>query len=183
MTAFSNIVSKYNKPFDTKYHVDTLLDATLADTDYNVPNMVIFVKDVKSFYYLKDGALGDNTSHWEKLNISGNGTFLPFVPSKPYVLGETASIGVNMFICIVPTSAGETPITDPNKWVQVGSSKKMTATFSNIQTLNINHTIPTATLSVFNSDGVEIEVLITKVTPTQFKIDSNQSISGEFIIQ
>ncbi len=181
--SFSGIESKFNTPFEAKIHVTNLASAVIADTDYNYPNMVIFVKNEKAFYYLKDGALGNATTHWQKMGDS-SAMFNPWVSTKIYAVGETAAVGTNMFICIATTAVGESPSTHPNKWLNVGATSKFTQSYTNQTTVTVNHAIPNATCHVYNSsDGAELGVLITRTSPNQFKIESNQSTSGLIIIE
>lgn len=181
---FSGIESKHSEPFDSKYHVDNLISATEADVDYNTPNMVIFVKNEKSFYYLKDDSIGNNISHWQKLGGDGSTSlFSPYESNKIYTVGETASIGVNMFINISSASSGESPITNPEKWLQLGATSKYTISYSEQTDIEITHAIPNATICVFDTDtGEELRVKKTRVSQTQFKIESNQPTSGLIII-
>lgn len=183
MSGFSGIESKFNAPFDTKLHVDNLAAAVASDTDYNFPNMVIFVKNEKAFYYLKDGALGNATNHWQKMGDS-SAMFNPWVATKIYAVGETAAVGTNMFICIATTAVGESPTTHPAKWLAVGATSKFTQSYTNQTTFTVTHSIPNATCHVYDStSGVEMGVLITRVSPTQFRVESNQNTSGLIIIE
>lgn len=183
MSGFSGIESKFNAPWDVKLHVDNLAAAVGADSDYNYPNMVIFVKNEKAFYYLKDGAIGNATNHWQKMADS-SAMFYPWDNSKIYAVGETAAVGTNMFICIATTAVGESPATHPSKWLAVGATSKFTQSYTNQTTITVNHSIPNATCHVYDSsNGTEIGVLITRVSPNQFKIDSNQNTSGLIIIE
>ena len=183
MDAYSGIVSKYNTSFDSKNHVNTLNDAVVSDIDYNYENMVIFVKNEKSFYYLKDGALGNVTNHWQKIT-STSAMFNPFDALIPYAIGETCAVGTNMFICIGVTAVGESPSTTPNKWLSVGATSKFTQSYINQTSFTINHSIPDAICTVYDSvSGIELGVLITRVTNNQFLIESNQPTSGLIIIQ
>ena len=174
---FSSIESKYNEPLDGKYHVANLAVAVANDTDYNTPNMVVFVRNEKSFYYLKDGALGNNTTHWQKFGDNTTLVFPPFVGTKIYGVGETCAVGTNMFICIATTVAGESPSTHPAKWLQVGATGSYTQTVTNITDVDITHNIPNGSLDMYETiTNRRLNVLITRTNNTQFKIQSNQAV-------
>ncbi|BAV39250.1 hypothetical protein BPT24_125 [Tenacibaculum phage pT24] len=180
---FSGVESKSNQPMDGKTHVDSLSVAVNNDPDYNIPNMVIFVKDEKTLYYLKDGAIGDDISHWAKLG-DGNSlsTFEPFT-AKAYTLGETASVGANMFICISNTTASETPITSPEKWLQLGATSKYKSDFNDVTgTITIDHAINDAICNIYDENGMNVEVGIQKTSASQFVLTWNGDLSGTIII-
>lgn len=181
--SFSGIESKYNEPIDSKFHVDTLATAIGRDVDYNHLNMVIFVRDEKAFYVLKDGNSGNQVTHWQKIT-SETSLFAPFNAAKLYTIGETSAIGINMFINIsASTTAGQSPITNPEKWLQVGATAKFKIDFVNQTEFTFTHNIANATAFVYDTiTGVELGVLITKTAPNEFRIGSNQSINGTVIV-
>lgn len=180
--SFAGIESRFNEPNDKKYHVSTISDALSAAADFNVPNMVIFVRNEKSFYYLKDGASGTSLADWTKM--SGNQSiFQQYVPSAGYVLGETAAIGANMFIAITTIAPAESPITNPEKWLQIISVAKLKVPYINQTSVTVNHGIQNAICNVYMTDtGKTAGVVITKQTASTFLIESNQPLSCDVII-
>ena len=182
MSLYGSIISKINVPFDESLHLDTLTDILSYDSDYFYENMVIFIKSEKKLYFKNDGAIGDNVSHWTKL-ASNTSIFNPYISANSYVVGETAALGSNMFICIVAASATESPNTEPTKWLPVSTISKFTQDINNITTTVITHSIPNAICNVYSlDDNTEVDVLITRVDENNFQIDSNISISIKVII-
>lgn len=178
---FLGIESKYNQPTDAKYHVASLAAAVAKPIKYNVPNMVIFVRDEKALYYLKDGSPGNSLSDWNKLS-SSNALFAQYVPGNSYALGETTAVGASMFIAIAATTPGQSPLTTPAKWLSLASTQKFVGTFSALTTITVNHAINNAICNVYNAAGLQLFVKITKTSSSQFVINSNQAITGTVII-
>lgn len=180
--SFSGIESRYNKPLDEKYSVPDLATAVSKNVDYNVPNMVIFVKDEKAFYVLKDNVSGNQTNHWKKIT-SETSIFSPYDSTRPYTIGETCSIGSNMFITILNANVGQAPTTNPENWLQVSSITKLKVEYVEETEFVLNHSIPNAVANVYDTQtGSEIGVLVTRTAPNQFKIESKQPTSGTVIV-
>jgi hypothetical protein len=59
------------RSIDSRLVLDNLTAATTLDVNYNYPNMIVWIKDEKSFYYLKDGESGNNVSHWQLVEMGG----------------------------------------------------------------------------------------------------------------
>ena len=144
--AYSDFHVKAPVPIDRRLYADTVNDLTSFTTAHNFENMVVFVRDVKKFYYLITDATGSALSDWQEMQ-GGSGTggnqFIAYDAGIPYTeIGLCVSVGTDMFISISDTIAtGEDPINNPDKWLRVAGSNYIEFIGTDITTTTISHNI------------------------------------------
>jgi len=126
---YSSIIIEAPEPVDRRLIVETAEDTVLPKTKSDLvsianryPGMFVWVRDVKTFYYLRDAANGSSLSDWA---VGGDGSkFVQWAPATPYVRGSGVFVGASgdLFYLAKTNNVGINPIGNPNDWLQVASS-------------------------------------------------------------
>lgn len=126
-TFYSSITIEAPVPIDPRFIVETdenIPPATLTDLltiGQKYPNMFVFVRDKKQFYYLKDASNGETLADWIAFGASGG--FTAYDGGKSYIRGEQVYVGASgeSFYIAKTASTGVNPVGNPTEWLQVGA--------------------------------------------------------------
>lgn len=116
-------------PIDERLIVDVVADTDIPKTKsdligikHKYPEMYVYVRATKSFYYLKSGATGLSPSDW--VETGSNSKFTMWDSSQTYTRGSTVFLGTsgNLFYIATRDNTNSNPLTNTDDWLAVSSS-------------------------------------------------------------
>jgi hypothetical protein len=129
----------------------------LTRSNYNYDGKIVWVSDEKTFYFLQDGATGDNVSDW--IRWGNSATIANYSLQTPYAPNTCVIYNGSIYRSIVnvPTM---TPPTNESFWEEITSTNhEFVTNFTNKSTVNIPCPVQNATVSVFvDNKKIDAEV-------------------------
>ena len=155
----SQLYCKFNAPLTAEEQVDTQLD--LVDLQYVYDYKLVWVKDQRTFYYLKEGLTGQVLTDWQKWGSSAQ--IFPYNNTENYDPNICVHYNGALYVSISPTTAGTLP-TNTTYWVQVsGSNATIQVSFTNQSTVLVDVFIKSPIFAVYVNDS-PINAFIVKTT-------------------
>ena len=113
-------------------HVETLND--LMSLTKNYKNRLVWVIDVKSYYYLNDNLGGGLIGDWIKYTPTFN--IVPYDNTKTYTLGEFTLYGAGeLYYSLENENINNTPLSSPSNWKPVITQPKFNPVANDVETM------------------------------------------------
>ena len=145
-------------------------------------SQLTWVTDTDKFYRLIALQDGTNIAHWQDLQLD-IANFLEYNPLNSYVVGNAVRIGQTLYVCIVDSGVGISPITDPaNYLVLQGATAYVIQSFTGVTSVTVNHTLNLTSVQVFvdrSGSLVMCHPHIEIASATQVLVNFNSTETGE----
>ena len=185
----SQLYCKFNAPLTSESQVDTELD--LINLTYNYDYKLVWVKDQRTFFYLREGGVGNVLIDWIKWGVSAQ--IIPYDNTIDYDPNICVSYNGALYVSILPTTAGTIP-TNTAYWMQVsGEIATIQADFSNKSTVLVDVFILSPIFAVYIDDSLIDAHIVKTTTPGssggfiwQIDFEENQQpveLSGYIIVK